>query len=417
MSASAALFREEVLGNQADRLHGEIILSQSVSSRIIAAVLVTSIAGIAAWLSLGSYARIETARGILITTSGSAKVYALRPGIVSELRAQEGRTVKAGETLAVIKSDQPSGEGERYTDEGVDSLGAQEELASARIGIAGERTAGEAGRVAATVDGLIAQRASTGRQLDLQRQVVTSTRTTFEQLQTLVDKGFVSKIEIERRRQAWIAAQQQEGQLLQQLGQVETELRRSQADLARANVEQKTTVADARSALQTLRQQKSRLQSEAAYRIEAPASGRVTALQTGLGRTVGGQVPLMTIIPDGGTLKADIYAPSRAIGFVRVGQEVKLLYDAFPYQRFGSFTGHIASVSRVVLSPAELDAPLKIEEPVYRVTVSLDRQSVAAFGENITLQPGMTLTANIVLDRQSFWDWLMNPIRAVRNRT
>jgi membrane fusion protein len=417
VTGGSSLFRQEVLGGRADRLHGAILLSQSISSRVITAALVIIIAAIGAWLALGSYARIETARGILVPSGGATKVFALRAGIVTELRAEEGKIVAAGQKLAVIKSDQPSGEGQNYTEEGVLSLAAQEDLASARIGLAGERSVGESGRVAVTVDGLIKQRTNLENQLRLQRQAVTSTGTTFEQMQTLVVKGFVSKVEIERRRQAWISAQQQEGQIVQQLGQIETDLRRSHSDLARSAVEQKTSVADARSSLQTLRQQKSRLKSEGAYSIEAPSAGRVTALQTGLGRTVGGQVPLMTIIPDGGTLRADIYAPSRAIGFVHQGQEVKLLYDAFPYQRFGSFTGHIAAISRVVLSPAELDAPLKIEEPVYRVTVDLDKQAIQAFGENISLQPGMTLSANIVLNRQSFWDWLMNPLRAVRNRT
>lgn len=44
-----------------------------------------------------------------------------------------------------------------------------------------------------------------------------------------------------------------------------------------------------------------------------------------------------------------------------------MLYDAFPYQRFGSFKGTVRSISRVALDPRQIDAPFKIEEPVYRV--------------------------------------------------
>jgi membrane fusion protein len=96
---------------------------------------------------------------------------------------------------------------------------------------------------------------------------------------------------------------------------------------------------------------------------------------------------------------------------------VRLLYDAFPYQRFGSFTGRIARVSRTAMDPRELNVPLKIEEPVYRIEVTPGAQTVEAYGESLPLQPGMSLTASLILERRSFLDWLLTPLRAVKNRT
>jgi membrane fusion protein len=124
----------------------------------------------------------------------------------------------------------------------------------------------------------------------------------------------------------------------------------------------------------------------------------------------------MTIVPERSKLHADVYAPTRAIGFVKPGQEVRLLYDAFPYQRFGSFSGRITAVSRVVIDPRQMEAPLKIEEPVYRIEVTPDAQTVDAYGDSLPLQPGMSLTANLILERQSFFDWLLKPLNAVMRR-
>jgi membrane fusion protein len=336
---------------------------------------------------------------------------------MSELYVSEGAIVTKGQRLAVVVSDQPSDGGQRYSHEGMDALDAQQVLARGQIGIAGDRLASERMRIEASLSGFSEQRDNIQRQLSLQREAVESAKNMFEQLSQLVERGFVSKLEVERRRQAYIVARQEESRLTQQLTSVETQRRQAVADMARIGVDRAASVSNAESSVQGLRQQRSRLKSEGSYLIEAPASGRVTALQTNIGRTVGGQIPLMSILPEKAALQADIFAPSKAIGFIVPGQEVKLLYDAFPYQRFGSFEGRVVSVSRVVLSPNELDVPLKIEEPVYRVTVSLKAQHLKAFGNQILLQPGMTLTANLVLDRQSFWDWLMNPLRAVRNRT
>ena len=75
------------------------------------------------------------------------------------------------------------------------------------------------------------------------------------------------------------------------------------------------------------------------------------------------------------------------------------------------------SVTRTIIAPNELDAPFQVRDPVYRVRVHVADQSVQAFGERVPLQPGMTLSANIILDRRPFLDWLLQPLRAVRARS
>jgi membrane fusion protein len=412
-----SLFRPEVVEHRADRLHGEVILTQTLSTRVLTVFLAVVVAAAAIWLTVGQYARIETARGILVTTAGSSKVFALRAGIVSSLLVKDGDTVQVGQKLALIESEQPTQSGARYSAEGAASLSEQEQLASQQISLSGARAASEQARLSATLQGLAQQRTSVSQQIKLQRDVVSSTRQTFDQIARLVDNGFISKLEFERRRQAYISAQQGLSQLTQQLGSVNADYARAHVEMGRAQINSKSEIVDVRNTVQSLRQQKSRLESEGRYSVEAPIAGRVTAIQTATGRTVGGTVPMMVIVPDHSPLKAELYVPSRAIGFVRAQQHVRLLYDAFPYQRFGSFDGKIDTISRVVTSPQETDVPFKIEEPVYRVTAKLDAQSLAAFGEKVPFQPGMTFTGNIVLDRQSFWGWLMTPFNAVAKRS
>lgn len=412
----SSLFRDEVLANQTDRLYGEVVLGQPFSSRLVTALITGVMIAAMAFMFLGQYSRIETAKGILVPAGQSSKVYALRSGVVNVLLVKEGQAVTVGEKLVEVMADQPSGNGERYTEEGVAAIGAQEGLAQERIALAGTRTETERVRLTASLNGLLKQRANLAEQLMLQRQMVASSRNLYEQLSPVIEKGFVSKVEVERRRQAYIAAQQQEAQLRTQLDDTDTQIAQVRAQITALPVEQRGLVVDARTALAGYGQQRARLESERAYSVTAPISGKVTALQTGLGKAAGGQVPILTILADNAQIEADVYIASRAIGFIKLNQEVRLLYDAFPYQRFGSFKGTITSVSRVIIAPNELDAPLKIEEPVYKVKVRLDRQTVEAFGDKLPVQSGMTLTANIVLERLSFWDWLMTPVRAVTKR-
>ena len=135
--------------------------------------------------------------------------------------------------------------------------------------------------------------------------------------------------------------------------------------------------------------------------------------------------PLLSIVPPTSRLEAHLYAPSRSIGFVRTGQRVQLRYQAFPYQRFGHYEGVVAAISRAALSPAELPPQLAgltsvtgvaagaAAEPIYRITVSLTSQTVTAYGAQTPLQPGMTLEADVALERRRLFEWMLDPLYAV----
>jgi membrane fusion protein len=49
-------------------------------------------------------------------------------------------------------------------------------------------------------------------------------------------------------------------------------------------------------------------------------------------------------------------------------------------------------------------------EPLYRVTVSLARQTAVAYGEPLALQPGMQLEADVVLEERRLFEWVLEPL-------
>lgn len=398
------------------RLQGEIILAQPVRAHMLVLLLVAIVAIMAVWIALGTYARTETARGILVTDSPSAKIVAIRPGVVTELAVNEGDPVEAGQRLAVVRVEQSDAGGASAIADSLAAIEIQRGLAGRQQELARARATSERSRLRATLAGLERQRSDLSSQIALQEDLVRSVQDTLERYESVAERGFVSKVEVERKRQATLAARQELSRLNQQMNGLIAQENQGRADLVRVEADLGSSVTSARAASQSLAQQGAQLRGERAYTLAAPIAGRVTTLQTAVGRTVDGAVPLMVIVPEGSMLHANVYAPTRAIGFVEPGQEVRLLFDAFPYQRFGSFSGRITGISRTVIDPRELSAPLKIEEAVYRIRVQPDSQTVEAFGETLPLQPGMTLSANLILDERSFLDWLLQPLTAVLNR-
>ena len=122
---------------------------------------------------------------------------------------------------------------------------------------------------------------------------------------------------------------------------------------------------------------------------------------------------LLDILPNNSTLIAELDIPSAAVGFVKPGQPVKLRYDAFPYQRYGIHEGEIVEISRSVLSGNSGMIP---EVPVYRAKVRLGSQVVLAYGDEQDLLPGMTLTADVILEQRSLVRWLLDPLYSLQGR-
>ncbi|MBL0124134.1 MAG: HlyD family efflux transporter periplasmic adaptor subunit [Betaproteobacteria bacterium] len=148
------------------------------------------------------------------------------------------------------------------------------------------------------------------------------------------------------------------------------------------------------------------------YIVRAPEDGTITAIQADVGHTVAGNAALASLVPAGSNLHATLYAPSRAIGFVDPGREVLLRYQAFPYQKFGQYSGKVVSVSKTALSPGEIPPGSTefVREPMYRIVVALDSQSVDAYGKPQNLVAGMQVEADILLDRRRLIEWVFEPI-------
>jgi len=411
------LFRSEVLEGASDRLHGEVVLSQPLSTRLFATALFAIIAIAAIWVTTGTYARIETVPGRLVTSIPSAAVTAPQPGVVARIAVVEGQSVKQGDLLMVINSDREAAAGGVIVGRSLGALEIRQQLSEAQIAMAADRAATERSRLAAVISSAEGQARSLEGQIELQREVVAANQRMYDRASQVADRGFISEVDYERRKQALLVARQRLADLEQRQLESRAQAEQARSQLASVAIEAQQGISRIREGLQTLSAEQARLEGEASYAITAPISGRVSALATGEGRAIASARPVLTIVPEGAELTAELYAPSRAIGLVEPGKETRLLYDAFPYQRFGSFAGKVTSISQIAVDPRETDIPFPFEEPVYRVKVALDQQVVHAFGEPAPLQPGMTLQANIVLERQSFLAWILEPLNAVLNRT
>ena len=162
-----------------------------------------------------------------------------------------------------------------------------------------------------------------------------------------------------------------------------------------------------------LAQQLAQVEGAQGYTLTSPIAGTVTAMTARLGQPAISGQPLMIVMPSGGRKRVELYVPTNAAGFLSPGQEVRLSIDAFPYQRFGTVRARITEIASTVVAKAGANGAAV---PVYLVTADLDQGTVQAFGRQQPLLPGMALTARIVTQKQSLFEWLFEPLFAVARR-
>jgi membrane fusion protein len=141
--------------------------------------------------------------------------------------------------------------------------------------------------------------------------------------------------------------------------------------------------------------------------VTAPCSGTIVKLHVRNAETVVHEGDLLAeVVCAGDTLQAELLLPERGLAQVRVGQPVKLLYDAFPYQRYGV---HFATLRWV--SPA---STVVSGVAMFRAFADLDATAVGVEGQPRPVLPGMTGRAAVIVGRRSLASYAIEPLRQLR---
>jgi membrane fusion protein len=409
------LFRNEALEfQQHNRQWGDVALLQPLSTKIVAWFLAASAAVIILFLFVGQYSRKEIAVGYLTPTTGTAKIFAAQRGTIKAVHVEQGSTVREGQPLLTIETDQISADGIDVNASMLNTLRSQKGLIAENIKGEEQRTGSERERLTALVRGIEAEIFQLEGQIELQTErlkVVESDRDAADQLRS---RGFMSAVDFKRRQIQVLEQKQAITALNQQLAARRNQVTETQFALRQLPTVMAQKVQALRNDLAWVEQRIAEISGRRAYVIRAPTSGRISTLQATVGQNADPQRLQLEIIPEAAVLQAELFLPARAIGFVEPGQAVRILYEAFPYQHFGTYRGRVVKVSQTILTSSDAAGPIKLNEPAYRVTAALERPDIDAYGKRVALQPDMLLKADVILEKRSLMSWLTNPLRGVR---
>ncbi len=414
---SESLFRKEALAAHANQWLGGISLAQPLRLWLLALSCALAAAAVLAFLLFGQYTRRSHVTGQLVPSAGLITVMAPTTGVVSRLMPQEGDRVDRDApmlTIAVPRSLASGGDA-------MLAMGAQ--FDNRRQSIERERQSRDT-LFAAQSDGIENQLAAARRELSQIEAEVTTRKEQvriatglLQRYQHLSEERFVSEMQVKRQQQALLEQVGSQQALERQAGSVRRNIAQLQQTLHELPAQRQVQAAGADRDLAVLEQERVQADANSELLIKAPAAGLIANRSISVGQAVQVGQPLLTLLPAGATLQAQLLVPSRAIGFIAPGDTVLLRYQAFPYQKFGHHRGKVVRISRSALSAGEVSAlggSDQANEPLYRVLVALDSQMITAYGKPEPLRPGMLVDADILGEQRKLYEWVLEPLYSVR---
>jgi membrane fusion protein len=415
LNPSTSLFRPEALEASMQR-YGTPIKAMGIGMWSSAIVVLAVIISALLFLTLTSLPRTESVNGVLIPSSGLLPVLSQRPGTVTEVLVKEGDEVQRGTPLLSISNDSVI-EGESSTGTALTEIVRlkgdavlDHERALARA------TESQAAVTRERIASLKQQELSMRRSLALYDEQLKINQETSEDLTKLRTDKLVSELQVRDADMRVLTTRRGIADSQLRLAEMQQERRELVHELDRLKAEEQAAHATTLGAVLDSREKAINYKLDSAFKLVARESGRITALQVEPGSSVIAGRALGSLMPKNSTLLAELWVPSSAVAFIDIETPVLLKYDSFPYQKFGMARGKVHRIARSPTSATELPVELQAREGHYRILVQLDDQTVQAYGKAFALTPGMRFRADLVLERRSMMEWLMEPLIAARRR-
>jgi len=394
-------------------------LATPVSHQVWTLAALGVAAAILAWLFVGHYTRREHVSGSLVPQAGLLSVTARSAGIVTKIDVVEGAEVHAGDVLLTLSGERSSASMGDTSAAISTQLHQQQTRLRSDLADAQHLANEQADDLRMQQRMLQQQMQQLDAQSSIEQHQANDLSALLLRLQALGTKGYVSTLDIQQQRTQELDAEQQIKALARQHSESKQQWSSLGDQLTQLPLTTAARLNDLRRQMAQNEQTLAQNEADRATVLRAPENGVVSSVLIKPGQVVAAGQSLLAVMPQGSPLQAQLLVPSSAIGFVHVGTDVVLHYQAFPYEKFGVQHGSVVSISRSALTPSEVTTLLGQQPPpeaLYRVQVQLAVEHIEAYGKLEPLKPGMALDADMLLDKRRMIEWIFEPLYGMAHR-
>jgi membrane fusion protein len=347
-----------------------------------------------------------SARFVLVPVRGTDPVRAFKDGIVTEVRARDSQAVASGDTLFLIASPPIGDRATEWQGLKAQLAGADAHLSNARTRYENEQRARdeEEARLKIRLASLEKTIQMNTEELSIASELADRQKKAFEEgISSWTDLARV-RLEINRLQQGAQQSQADRDDARRAIAKVAHENRAKQSEFR--ETERAFAEEEVRARIRTEMLGKELVQTGNQLTATAPCTGSVLKTHIrGAGATVREGDLLAEIACQGERLQAELMIPQEGMARLRAGQPVKLLYDAFPYQRYGVRRATVRWVSPAGAGDATGS---------FRTLADLSENGVVIEGQRRPFEVGMAGRARVIVGRRTLASYAFEPLRQLK---
>lgn len=360
-----------------------------------------------AWLLLGfvGFALIlaivmrlpETVRCpfVLVPATGADSIQSPRQAVITSVSVTEGQTVKTGDGLFVLRSDEIRG---------WDTLQRtlSQDLHSKEEGLRQSDTAYEA-----QLEIKKAEIEQAKSEVGFRENHARTSRDLVNRIEKLAKQGGESQIEIIKLRLELAGSEKDLSVAQRTVQQVTLDQHRIETEHARQRGEQVSEMENLKTRLTALKGDLENTKDNL-LTVRSPYDGVVISLEQ---RTAGSVVQqgavLCQLSPQDAKPRARLILNETGLPKLQIDQKVRYFFDAYPFQRYGAIKGKLDWISPSAVTSSD--------GPHFVALASLDESGVLHSGrKSLPLRVGMRGDAHIIVGGRSPIEYVLEPIHQLR---
>jgi len=410
------MFRKEVSKANQQHLYGQVSVIQPISLYSTSILIFVLFLIIIIYLSQANFSRKEVVKGYLLPGKGVVKVFTRRAGVIDRLYVEEGQVVQQGDHLLKIKNSQSLVTGVELSMVLVKELTLQMNYLQQELKANNKILIKNNSRIIEQKKQLTKKLTLTDEAINTKKIKLSLKNNKKEKRKRLLENKYISITEYDKSKEEYLTVIEEINEL--ERSQIQTRMEISNLEFKHLELPEQQVINEVgiKRKISEIKSKITDLNNQFEFIKKAPESGVITAIQPNNGSKVDSDTLILSILPMHSPLEIELLLPTRSAGFIGIGNNVNIRFDAFPYQKFGFITGVISSIDKVVVLPSEKVFPIEINEAMYRIRAKLNQQFIKAYGKEFPLKVGMVANADIMLERRSLLEWLLDPVYTIKGK-
>lgn len=411
------MFRQEVFDYQETKWTGKALLISGVPPWVVATVSLTIIIVFISAIIFGNYTRRINVSGEVTTLPRSINIFASQQGYITKTLVKVGDDVVKGQAIYQIDIGKvtDSGRVSQYNQQAIERQLTQVESIIKKL----------QSNKTATLSNIQDKKKKYEAAYKQSSQLVKDSQENVESMRKIAEsyseyqrQGLITKEQVNNQTYSYYQQQSAFQGLYNQNMQEALQITNLDSEIITRSADFDNQISKYQLQYGDLQRQLAETVATGVLVINAPSTGRIESLSVTTGQMVNMGDSLAQLVPGtDATYYLVLWLPNHALPYVTTGDRVNVRYDAFPFEKFGQFSGRIDTLSTVPASIQEMEsynnAPLRHPEmgteSYYKALIELDKVQFNHKGKTRHLAGGMKAQSTLFLEKRPLYQWMFSP--------